>query len=545
MADDITDNNAKVSYTDSAAVAANTLKNSYPSADATKLSGIASGATANDTDANLKDRGNHTGTQTSSTISDFQAEVESIISDQIDNTDAVSEGTTNLYHTDARVDARIGLAKIEDLDEVSSVAPSTGQVLKWSGTEWAPAADNSSSGGSGGVVDSVNGISQAAVVLDADDIDDASTAHKFVSAADITKLGGIAAGAEVNAVDSVNTQTGAIVLDADDIDDTSTTHKFVTASDVAKLGNITAPSAVNLDTINALAGFAFTAANTAAADITTHEGSLRNHSDIAYTELNPANIPDGSFLRWDNSSTSWGDTLVDLQDLDNVDTPTTGEFLKWNGTTWETDTAGSGNPLATHDQTLSSDRTIDTDGQTFEVAVNSGEFKATDGAVTYFEMGFGELFLQGNKMPSGNGTNGQVLTTNGSGTMSWSTASGGGGGIGGADQTLTADRTIDTDGNDLTVELDSTTSDVFTINDGSSTLFEVDTNTSGELFAVNDISGLTTFSSNDTGSMVLPKILTSAPTAAATEGTMQLGIVSGTCYLYVYINGGWKSTTLT
>lgn len=39
--------------------------------DFTKLSGIATGATKNDTDANLKNRANHTGTQTASTISDF------------------------------------------------------------------------------------------------------------------------------------------------------------------------------------------------------------------------------------------------------------------------------------------------------------------------------------------------------------------------------------------------------------------------------------------------------------------------------------------
>lgn len=39
--------------------------------DGTKLDGIATAATANDTDANLKNRANHTGTQASSTISDF------------------------------------------------------------------------------------------------------------------------------------------------------------------------------------------------------------------------------------------------------------------------------------------------------------------------------------------------------------------------------------------------------------------------------------------------------------------------------------------
>ena len=40
-------------------------------AQVTKLAGVATGATANDTDANLKNRANHTGTQLSSTISDF------------------------------------------------------------------------------------------------------------------------------------------------------------------------------------------------------------------------------------------------------------------------------------------------------------------------------------------------------------------------------------------------------------------------------------------------------------------------------------------
>jgi hypothetical protein len=40
-----------------------------------KLDGIEAGATVNDTDVNLKDRANHTGTQTASTISDFDTEV--------------------------------------------------------------------------------------------------------------------------------------------------------------------------------------------------------------------------------------------------------------------------------------------------------------------------------------------------------------------------------------------------------------------------------------------------------------------------------------
>lgn len=49
--------------------------NEFDDAEQTKLAGIATGATANDTDSNLKNRANHTGTQTASTISDFDTEV--------------------------------------------------------------------------------------------------------------------------------------------------------------------------------------------------------------------------------------------------------------------------------------------------------------------------------------------------------------------------------------------------------------------------------------------------------------------------------------
>jgi len=49
--------------------------NNYTTAEKTKLSGIATGATANSSDAMLLARGNHTGTQTASTISDIQSTI--------------------------------------------------------------------------------------------------------------------------------------------------------------------------------------------------------------------------------------------------------------------------------------------------------------------------------------------------------------------------------------------------------------------------------------------------------------------------------------
>lgn len=48
-------------------------------ADLAKLDGIADGATANDTDANLRARSSHTGSQTASTISDFAASVRTTV----------------------------------------------------------------------------------------------------------------------------------------------------------------------------------------------------------------------------------------------------------------------------------------------------------------------------------------------------------------------------------------------------------------------------------------------------------------------------------
>ena len=57
-----------------------------------------------------------------------------------DDTDGISEGSTNLYFTNARADARITAASLTDLSDVNTGATS-GQVLKWSGSAWAPADD--------------------------------------------------------------------------------------------------------------------------------------------------------------------------------------------------------------------------------------------------------------------------------------------------------------------------------------------------------------------------------------------------------------------
>ena len=65
----------------------------YTATERTKLAGVATGATANDTDANLKNRANHTGTQTAATISDFAESVD----DRVDTLLVAGTGLTKTY----------------------------------------------------------------------------------------------------------------------------------------------------------------------------------------------------------------------------------------------------------------------------------------------------------------------------------------------------------------------------------------------------------------------------------------------------------------
>ena len=95
------------------------------------------------------------------------------------SSDDITEGTTNLYQNPENIQDEVnnllvagtnitltyndvansltidstggggGATALEDLSNVSSTSPSTGQVLKWAGSEWAPAADATGGGGSG------------------------------------------------------------------------------------------------------------------------------------------------------------------------------------------------------------------------------------------------------------------------------------------------------------------------------------------------------------------------------------------------------------
>lgn len=97
------------------------------------------------------------------------------------------------------------------------------------------------------------------LIQDTDDADNIKTVT-VQSIADLAGGGG--------AVDSVNSQTGVVVLDADDISDTSTTNKFTTAADISKLAGIEANADVT-DTSNVTAALP----TTTKGDIIVENGS--------------------------------------------------------------------------------------------------------------------------------------------------------------------------------------------------------------------------------------------------------------------------------
>ena len=93
----------------------------------------------------------------------------------------------------------------------------------------------------------------APVVLDADDIDDTSTTHKFATAAQLANAdSALQSGDNVSSltndanyidaagapVQSVAGKTGAVSLEADDIDDSTSTNKFTTQAEINKLAGI-------------------------------------------------------------------------------------------------------------------------------------------------------------------------------------------------------------------------------------------------------------------------------------------------------------------
>jgi len=178
-------------------------------------------------------------------------------------------------------------------------------------------------------------------------------------------------------VQSVNTQTGAVVLDADDVDDTSTSHKFVTASDITNLGNLSGTNTgdqdlssyqlqpsegafvdgdkTKLDGIEALADVT-DATNVEAAGAlmdseVTNLAQVKAFDSSDYATASQGSLADTAIQP--SGITNMVETTDSIDVLADVDTstnaPTTNDFLKWGGSNWvpAVPTADVDTPLTT------------------------------------------------------------------------------------------------------------------------------------------------------------------------------------------------------
>ena len=158
----------------------------------------------------------------------------------LDADDISDATTTNKFATQAQLDNAD--SALQSGDNITELANNAGYITS------AP-------------VDSVNG-NTGTVVLDADDIDDSLTTHKFATQAQLDNAdSALQSGDNISEltnnsgyitsapVDSVNTQTGAVVLDADDIDDSATTNKFATQAQLDKADTALQPTDPTLDSV--------------------------------------------------------------------------------------------------------------------------------------------------------------------------------------------------------------------------------------------------------------------------------------------------------
>ena len=195
--------------------------------------------------------------------------------------------------------------------------------------------------------------------------------------AEKSKLAGIASGAEVNTVDSVNAQTGAVVLDADDISDAATTNKFTTAAEISKLAGIEAGANVT-DTANV------TAAGALMDSEVTNLAQVKAFSSADYATAAQGSLADSALQSGDNVSALTNDAgyTTNVGDITGV---TAGGGITGGGTSGtvtinHADTSSQAS-VNNSGATVIQDVTVDTYGHV--TALGSKTLTAADvGAIT-------------------------------------------------------------------------------------------------------------------------------------------------------------------
>lgn len=125
-------------------------------------------------------------------------------------------------------------------------------------------------------------------------------------------------------VDSVNTKTGAVVLNADDIDDTTTDHKFATASQLANADSAL-QSGDNVSSLTNDAGYLTSALQATDIDTLAELNAILTDANLddssasrtptahthPLTDLTQTSATDGQIIEWNNTAGEWQATSKD------------------------------------------------------------------------------------------------------------------------------------------------------------------------------------------------------------------------------------------
>jgi len=161
---------------------------------------------------------------------------------------------------------------------------------------------------------------------------------------------------------SVNTQTGAVVLDADDISDSTTTNKFTTAAEISKLSGIEAGAQVNVATDLTYTASTRTVASSTGTDavisevVAAGDSGLMTGADKTKLDGITAGAEVNVQANW-NETSSGSDAFIQNKptipaaytdsDVDahlNTSTASNGEVLSWTGSDydWVAQSGGGG-----------------------------------------------------------------------------------------------------------------------------------------------------------------------------------------------------------
>lgn len=173
----------------------------YTATEKAKLAGVATGATANDTDANLKARANHTGTQTSSTISDLTEAVQDIVGALLSGTTGVTVNYNDAANTLTISGLGDSSATAETIRDTIGIALAGTGLISVTANDALDTITITTTATANDTDANLKNRANHTGTQSADTITDGST-NKAYSATEKTKLAGIATGATANSSDA-------------------------------------------------------------------------------------------------------------------------------------------------------------------------------------------------------------------------------------------------------------------------------------------------------------------------------------------------------